>query len=55
MPEATTQEGLFRASESQPGNYRPIHHPTPRERPARCLRGVDESENIQFPERGCRS
>lgn len=28
MPEATAQEGLFRAFESQPGNYRLTHHPT---------------------------
>ena len=55
MSEATTQEELFRAFESQPGNYRLIHHPALRERPVRWLREVGESENIQLPERGYRS
>ena len=55
MSEATIQEELFRAFESQPGNYRLIHHPALRERPVRCLREVGEFENIRLPERGYRS
>ena len=48
MSEATTQEELFRAFESQPGNYRLIHHPALRERPVRCLREVGSLKIFNF-------